>query len=123
MFPETLAGVLLLGALFCYARGGRFAASWETHFWSSASDDAASRCGDSGGDSCAGRARLAQTPLCEPRHPRFRVACAASLEPVGLGSWMQPNHNPYSRNSLAVTPEGALRFFLGTISGSFFSAR
>jgi hypothetical protein len=33
---------------------------------------------------------------------------------------MQPNQNPYSQNSLAFLPEGALRFFLGNDVGILF---
>jgi len=121
MYPETLAGVLLLCAFFWYSRGGR----------------------------SAGLIGNTLLVLCLWTTPRVAAGILAATAVLAVhdwrqrhygnlgtlvlgwvvfllgnlwvwGSWMIPNQNPYSRNSLAIFPEGALRFFLGSDVGMFF---
>jgi len=121
MFPETLAGALLLCAFFRYSRAGR----------------------------AAGLAGNTLLVLCLWTTPRVAAGILLATAVLAVQNWrerryvnlgalvlgwllfllhnlwvwgslMIPNQNPYSRNSLAVFPEGALRFFLGNDVGMLF---
>ncbi len=121
MFPETLAGLLLLGALILRAHGGRVAV-------------------------LAGNTLLV---LCLWTTPRVAVGIIAATIVLAVndwrlrhyanagilflgwlgftlwnlwvwGSWLQPNQNPASPVSPGLLPEGTLRFFLGNDVGLLF---
>lgn len=121
MFPETLAGALLLLALALHSRGGR----------------------------SAGLAGNILLILCLWTTPRVAAGILAASAVLAVQAWRErhlanagalvlgwlsfllwnlwvwgsllaPNQNQSSRNSLAFLPEGTLRFFLGNDVGVFF---
>ncbi len=121
MFPETLAGLLLLCALAWRARSLRVAglvgntllvlALWTT-------------------PRVAAGILAATVVLAVHDWRKHRYANVGTLVLGWLvficwnlwvwGSWMQPNQNAASQNSLAFFPQGVLRFFLGNDVGIIF---
>jgi hypothetical protein len=121
MFPEVLAGALLLCAFGWYARGGRVAglvgnALLVASLWSTPRVAAGI---------LAATVVLAAHDWRERRYGSLGVLVLGWLAFFLGNLWvwgapMIPNQNPYSRNSLAVLPEGGLRFFLGSDVGLLF---
>ena len=121
MFPETLAGVLLLGAFVWRARGGPAAAFVGNTLlvlclWTTPRVAAAIL------------AAAAVLAIHDWRKRRFASVGALVFGSLAFllwnvwvwGSWMMPNQNSASRNNLAFLPEGALRFFFGNDVGIIF---
>ena len=85
MFPETLAGALLLSTFVCRARGDLAAGLLGNALLVLGLDDSPRSGGHSRGDGGAGRPRLAETPLRQRRRARSRLAGVPAREPLGLG--------------------------------------
>jgi hypothetical protein len=121
MFPEVLAGALLLCAFGWYAHSGRVSglvgnALLVVALWSTPRVAAGI---------LAATAVLAVRDWRERRYGDLGVLALGWLAFILGNLWvwgapMIPNQNPYSRNSLAVLPEGTLRFFLGSDVGLLF---
>lgn len=121
IFPEILAGVLLLAAFALYARGGASAGAVGNlllvlSLWTTPRVV--------GGVLAASVVLLVQ----DWRARRFAGIGALLLGWFAFlawnlwvwGYWLLPNPNPNSRNSLLFLPEGTLRFFFGNDVGLFF---
>lgn len=121
IYPETLAGLLLLCCLVARARGGSAAGLvgnllMVASLWTTPRVAAGV---------LAASAILAAHDW-QQRHFTNVGALALGWLVFLLGnlwvwgSWMIPNPNPTSHNTLAFFPEGALRFFLGNDVGLIF---